>query len=188
MLRTWLCVALCATALECRAADFEVGKLMELLRSQLPQRATFHETKEIAILDRSIESTGELNFTPPDRLEKRTIRPRAETMVVQGDLLTIERAGRQQTLTLSQHPEIAGLIDSIRATLAGDYASLQKSYVMSVEGDPQKWRLALRPKQDALAKIVARIQIDGTQSRVRRVEIEQADGDRSVMVMSPAAP
>jgi hypothetical protein len=188
MLRSCVCVVLCVSAMACNAADFDVPKLMEALRTQLPQRATFHETKEIAILDRPVESTGELNFTPPDRLEKRTIRPRAERMVVQGDLLTIERAGRQQTFTLSQHPEIAALIDSIRGTLAGDYASLQKSYAMTVQGDLQDWRLALRPKDDALAKIVARIQIAGTQARVRRVEIEQADGDRSVMVVSPATP
>ncbi len=188
MLRDWLFIVLCWSAQASSAADFDVDKLMDLLRGQRPEKATFHETKHIAILERPVESSGELDFTRPDRLEKRTFGLNAERMVVDGEVLTIERGGRKQTLGLREHPQIAVLIESIRGTLAGDRTALEKTYTMTLEGDMQSWRLMFRPKDAALATLVSRIRIGGTQAQVRRVEIDEADGDRSVMLVTPATP
>jgi outer membrane lipoprotein-sorting protein len=192
--RAMACLALAAGAmaatlcLAAGAADFDVGRLMELLRSQKPGKAVFHETKHIAILERPVESTGELLFTPPDRLEKRSTGLNAERMVVDRETLSIERGGRRQTLALREHPQVAVFIESIRGTLAGDRTSLEKTYKLALEGNAQGWRLVLTPRDPQLARIVSRIAIAGTQAQVRRIEIEQADGDRSVMVVTPVSP
>jgi hypothetical protein len=135
-----------------------------------------------------VESTGELVFTPPDRLEKRSVGLNAERMVVDRESLSIERGGRKQTLSLRDHPQIAVFVESIRGTLAGDRASLERTYTLALDGDAQRWRLVLKPRDPQLARIVSRIIIGGMQAQVRRVEIEQADGDRSVMVVTPVAP
>jgi outer membrane lipoprotein-sorting protein len=194
MRRAVACLALLAgaaalaTAVPAGAADFDVGRLMDLLKSQKAGKATFHETQHIAILERPVESTGELLFTPPDRLEKRSTGLNAERMVVDRETLSIERGGRKQTLALREHPQIAVFIESIRGTLAGDRASLEKTYKLALEGDAQRWRLVLIPRDAQLARIVSRIVISGNQAQVRRIEIEQADGDRSVMVVTPVSP
>jgi outer membrane lipoprotein-sorting protein len=188
MRRVAACLALLAGAVTASAADFDVGRLMDLLKSQKPGKATFHETKHIAILERPVESTGELLFTPPDRLEKRSTGLNAERMVVDRETLTIERGGRKQTMSLREHPQVAVFVDSIRGTLAGDRTSLEKTYTLALEGDAQRWRLVLKPRDAQLARIVSRIVISGTLAQVRRIEIEQADGDRSVMVVTPVSP
>lgn len=182
----WL--ALLAGAAAANAADFDIGRLMDLLKSQRPGKATFHETKHIAILERPVESTGELLFTPPDRLEKRSSGLNAERMVVDRETLSIERGGRKQTLSLREHPQVAVFIESIRGTLAGDRTSLEKTYTLALEGDARRWRLVLTPRDAQHARIVSRVGITGTQGQVRRIEIEQADGDRSVMVVTPVTP
>lgn len=192
MRRVAACLALLAgaamMAATTQAADFDVGRLMDLLRAQKPGKAIFHETKHIAILDRPLESTGELLFTPPDRLEKRSSGLNAERMVIDRETLSIERGGRRQTLALREHPQVAVFIESIRGTLAGDRTSLEKTYALALDGDAQRWRLVLRPRDPQLARLVARIAIGGAQAQVRRIEIEQADGDRSVMVVTPVTP
>ncbi len=170
------------------AADWDVGRLMELLRSHHPGKAAFHETRTLALLDRPVETSGELTFTPPDRLEKRTIGLNAERMVVDRETLTLERAGRKIAMPLREYPQVAVLVESIRGTLAGDAAALEKTYSLALEGDPARRKLVLRPKDASLLKIVARIEISGSQALVRRVDIEQADGDRSTMVVTPVAP
>jgi hypothetical protein len=167
------------------ASAFDVAQLMDMLKAHRPAKATFHETRDIAILDRPVESSGELEFTPPDRLEKRTVGLNAERMRVDRETLSIERRGRTQTLALRDYPQVAVLVESIRGTLAGDRASLEKVYQLALEGDAREWRLVLRPRDPALANVVKRIAIAGAQAQVRRVEIEQADGDRSVMVITP---
>jgi outer membrane lipoprotein-sorting protein len=169
------------------AAPLGVQELFDSLSHAKPARAAFHEKKFVALLDKPVESTGELLFTPPSRMEKRTTAPRAETMVVDGDLVTVDRAGRKQTLRLREHPAIAVLIESIRATLAGDLAGLTKTYSAALAGDSAKWRLTLRPLDPSLGTLVERLEITGAQAQVKTIEIFQADGDRSVMTLTPLA-
>jgi len=184
-------LAAVATMLACtlaQAAGFDVAALMALLKSSHPGRATYHETKYIAVLDQPVETSGTLSFTPPDHLEKRSEGLNAETLVADRDTIVIQRGGRKQALSLAQYPEIGVFIESIRGTLAGDRAPLEKAYTLSLAGDASRWTLALVPRDEALQRIVKRIEIEGAQGQVGRVEIQQADGDRSVMTIAPAKP
>ena len=167
------------------AYAFGVQDLFQLLAHDKPRRATFQEKKTIALLDKPVESSGELVFTPPGKLEKRTTQPRPESIVVEGDLATIERGGRKQSLRLSQYPNVSVFIDSIRSTLAGDLRSLTRTYSTAVAGDASRWRLTLRPLDPSLGTLVEHIEISGGQAQVRTVEIFQADGDKSVMTLTP---
>jgi outer membrane lipoprotein-sorting protein len=167
---------------------WDIAALMQLLKSHPPGRARFDETKHVSILDRPLESSGELLFTPPDRLERRLTSPGSERMVVDRERLVIERGGRTQVLSLAEHPEIAVLVESIRGTLAGDREALERTYVLRLQGDERAWRLFLEPKDAALARLVTRVEIDGSQAQVRRVEVDQADGDSSLMQITPVSP
>lgn len=181
------CAALAVASLgavPARAA-WDVAALMGLLRAHPPGRAHFDETKRVSVLDQPLESSGELVFTPPDRLEKHVTSPGDERIVADRERLVVERAGRRQVLSLALHPEIAVLIESIRGTLAGDRASLERTYALALEGDANAWRLVLTPKEEALKQLVAKVTIEGSQARVDRVEIDQADGDRSLMQIRP---
>ena len=51
------------------AADVGVTELFAKLAKQKPSRATFVEKKYLSLLDKPVESHGELSFTPPGRLE-----------------------------------------------------------------------------------------------------------------------
>jgi hypothetical protein len=44
----------------------------------------------------------------------------------------------------------------------------------------------LRPRDASLTTLVERIEIGGADAQMRTVEIVQADGDRSVMTISPS--
>ncbi len=44
---------------------------------------SFVEQHFLALLKRPVESSGELIYDAPDRLEKRTIEPRPETLVLE---------------------------------------------------------------------------------------------------------
>jgi len=182
------CVLLACLLLPPAAQAYGVQELFQSLAGDKPRRASFQEKKTIALLDKPVESSGELVFTPPARLEKRTSKPRTESIVVEGDIATIERGGKRQTLRLSQYPGVAVLIDSIRSTLAGDLKALTKTYSAGVAGDAALWRLTLRPIDPSLGTFVEHIEIAGSKGQVRTVEIFQADGDRSVMTLTPIEP
>jgi outer membrane lipoprotein-sorting protein len=185
------CIAALALAMSATcaaAAEFSAAQLFDMLAKERPGRATFHEKKHLALLDRPVESTGELTFTPPDRMEKNTRTPKPERVTVDRDRLTLERGGKRHSLGLKENPAVAVLVESIRATLAGDMDAVVRAYSVALDGSPARWRLTLRPLDASAARIVERIDIGGERARVQTVEILQADGDRSVMTITPASP
>jgi outer membrane lipoprotein-sorting protein len=164
-------------------AAWDLQQLMESLAQNKSGRATFVETKRIAMLDRPIESSGELLYTAPDRLEKRTLKPKPESMIVQGSELVIDRGGRTFRVQLDAQPQLAAFIDSIRSTLAGDRKALERSYRLSLQGTQQNWALELVPVENKMRGVIKQIRIAGAQDQVKSVEITQADGDSSLMVI-----
>lgn len=184
-----LLVALCLTLppAASRAAAWDIDLLMRGLAQTTAGRATFAEKKFIAILDKPVESSGELLYTAPDRLEKRTTKPRPETMIVEGGTLTIERGRQKHRLQLNEHPELAAFIDSIRGTLAGDRKSLERNYRLGLDGTAERWTLELLPIHAKIQTVVKNIRIAGARDMVNSIEIQQADGDRSLMLIEKVA-
>lgn len=168
------------------AAGWSLDQLMSALAHGSPGKATFTERKYLAVVDIPIDSSGELRFIPPDRLEKRTLKPSPETMLLDGDTLTLERGSRKQVLQLQDYPGVAGMIGSIRATLAGDRKALEKVYHLKLDGTAEHWSLLLTPRDAKVAQVVSEIRIEGRRDEVRSVEIEQAGGDHSVMTIRKA--
>ena len=168
-------------------AAWDLGQLMETLAQTQSSRASFVEKKSIALLDKPVESSGELLYTAPDRLEKRTFKPKPESMVVNGDKLLIERGRQKHRLQLQAYPELAAFIDSIRGTLAGDRAALERNYRLSLEGSAERWTLQLLPFDEKMQAVIQHIRITGVRDQVRSIEINQADGDRSVMAIQNLA-
>jgi hypothetical protein len=183
--------AACLVALLYAAAAAAAGSDLQTLFARLAARPHGHvefiEQHFIAMLDRPTESAGELRYDAPDHLEKRTLTPRAETLVLQGDTLTIERGKHPRTLDLRSYPQVVPFIESIRATLAGDQAALERMFTLEFTGSLARWTLTLLPRDAQVRRSVAQVRIDGAQDALLKVEIRQADGDRSVMTLRPAS-
>lgn len=168
-----------------QAAQLSVADLMQMLGQQKSGTATFVEKKYIAMLSQPLESSGELSFTAPDRLEKRTLKPKPEAAVLEGDKLILERGdGRKMTVALSDRPEVAAFVESIRATLSGDRGALERFYTLALSGSAEQWQLSLTPIQPLMQKVISQIRIAGKQAQVRSIEFVQADGDRSEMLIT----
>lgn len=172
----------------CFAADAQLQQLMSLLGQRRHGEVSFVETDYLAILDRPVKSSGVLVYDAPDRLEKRTLKPKRESLVLQGDDLTAQRGHRTYHLQLSAYPQVAPLVDAVRDTLAGNEAALEKVFQVSLTGPLAGWKLRLVPLDPAVAKKISRIEISGARDQIRSVEIRQVDGDHSVMTLAPAAP
>lgn len=163
------------------AAGLDIDQLMQGLAQVRNGQAGFVETKYIAMLDRPVESSGELFYTAPDRLEKRTLKPKPESMILDGGTLLIERGRQRHSLQLQDYPELAAVIDSIRGTLAGDRRALERSYRLSLEGSAERWTLQLLPLDEKMQAVIKRISIAGAHHAVSSIEINRVDGDRSLM-------
>jgi outer membrane lipoprotein-sorting protein len=177
----WLTFA----ALPAVAAGWDVDTLMRSLAKHEGGRARYTETKTIALLDKPVVSSGELNYVPPARLEKRTLKPKQELMVLDGDQLRLERGKQVFSIRLSEQPEALAFVDSLRGTLAGDKAALEKNYRLRLSGTEERWTLDLLPDDQRIAAFVVRITFGGTRNRIEWIKYLQADGDSAVMTIEP---
>ncbi len=169
------------------ADDWQLPDLMRLLAQNKADKATFIEKKYIGIIDRPVESSGELTFTAPDKLEKHTLKPKPELLLLEGDSLTIDQPGkRRYTFRLQEHPEISAFTESIRGTLAGDRSTLEKYYKLQMKGSVDEWQLVLIPTQASMIKVISSIRISGSNADVKSIVFSQSDGDRSEMFITKA--
>ena len=178
------CCFLFALALPASAA-FDVGQLMNDLATYKGGKAKFVEKKYISLLDKPVISTGEMTYIAPDRLEKRTLTPKVETMMLDKNILSIEREKQKLSINLANQPGALAFVDSIRGTLSGNRVALEKSYALHLSGTSDKWVLTLLPSDQKIAAIVLRITVSGQKNLVRNIEYLQADGDRSVLIIDP---
>ncbi len=88
-------------------------------------------------------------------------------------------------LPLDSMPELAAMVTALRGTLTGDGSALHRYFKTTVEGSAARWTLTLVPLDFQLLGTVRLVRIDGMRSDVRQVELQLADGDRSVTTIEP---
>lgn len=177
----FVAAALMLAAMSGHAAGWDVDQLMRGLAKIRSDHAIFTETKYIAMLDKPVESSGELFYSAPGHMEIRTLKPSPETMILDRDTLVIERDRRKRMLQLQDYPELAAFINGIRGTLSGDRKALERHFRLVLEGSMERWTLQLLPVDEKTGAIITQIRVSGVRDAVRSIEIIRADGDRSLM-------
>jgi hypothetical protein len=92
------------------------------------------------------------------------------------------------SVSLASYPQLAPLVEGIRATLAGDRATLERLFVVAFTPAAGQWSLALQPRDAQLVRLVRELRIGGRGSEVLSIETLRGDGDRSVMDITPLDP
>ena len=162
-----------------------LDQLLQLLAAHRGGHVTFTEVQQLAVLDRPLHSAGELLYQAPDRLEKRTLEPRREDLLLDHGVLTARRGGRSRTLALRDYPQAVPYVESLRATLAGDRAALERYFALQFSGSLAHWTLELTPVAAQIAGTVREVRIAGERDAIRTVEIRQTDGDASILTIGP---
>ncbi|MBA4261654.1 MAG: acyltransferase [Comamonadaceae bacterium] len=184
MFRSCLGVLLLVFSAGAQAA-YSIDQLMFDLAQHKGGKARFVEKRHIALLDKPVQASGEMTYTPPDRLEKRTLLPKPETVLLDRNTLSLERDTRKQSINLTSRPEAQAFVESIRSILSGNRKALDAHYALQVQGDRSQWTLLLVPSEPGIAALLQRITVTGSASQVRHIEYLLADGDRSEIAIEP---
>jgi len=186
--RRQACIAVLALAAGAPAlAAFGFDELMATLAQRKSGEARFAEERFVSGLDKTLNYTGTMRFSAPDRLERQTLTPRRESFIVEGNQLTLQRGERVRRLALDSVPELAAMVAAMRGTLGGDGSELRRYFKATVDGAAARWTLTLVPLDFRLLGVVRLLRIDGMHADVRVVELQLADGDRSVTTIEPVA-
>lgn len=168
-------------------ARFGLPEVMAAMAKVPASRAEFVETKTIALLAKPLTLTGTLRYERPGTLERHVRTPVEERMLVEGDRLTLENVaqGTKRSFALQSNPVMWAFVESVRGTLAGNRAALERFYWVRVEGERSGWVVNLDPRDAQMAELVQQIRVFGSADRIDRIEVYEANGDRSVTRIKP---
>jgi hypothetical protein len=168
------------------STGWNAEQLIESLAKNRQAEVRFEETAFSNLLTQPLKTQGILRFTPPARLEKHVIAPYDERYLVEGDKVLFERKtkGINRTLSLQDYPALQAFVEAFRSTLANDIVTLRRFYSVTLQGEPRRWVLILRPLDKAVQALVESIRFSGEREQVSSIEILAPDGDRSVMVIT----
>jgi hypothetical protein len=170
------------------ATPVTLDQIMAAVRTVRHVDARYVEHRTLHVLRAPIETRGSLRFDAPAHLEKAADQAAdgtAETLTIDGDRLTIDRgtAAAPVVLSVREHPEIGVLVESIRATLSGDAATLQRIFDVTPSGTLSHWQLVLQPRDPTQHAALQWMRVSGYAERITAIETADHDGDRSEMAI-----
>lgn len=172
------------------SAAWDLPQLMQSLAQVQSSRGKFTERKYLSVLIAPLDSSGTILFQAPGHLEKHTLKPKAETLVLDQGVLTIDSKARniKRTLVLQEYPAVWAFVESIRSTLAGDLPTLQRFYKIKLKGNAARWSMLLIPLEQRTRQVMSEIVISGRGAHVTSIETAEPNGDHSIMTVVEQAP
>jgi len=152
--------------------------------------ARFTQTRTVGLLAADVTSRGTMTIVTPDRLRWELAAPDAIIYWIGPEGI----AYRTEKGVVKAGKEAAGRFGAVLGDLlvfmAGDFAALAPRYVITAPARDKDGTLHLvaEPRTDDVKKLVKVVRIDTTPDlwAVRRVEIEEAGGDKSVIEFGPS--
>lgn len=164
-------------------APAQATTLESLLRefAALPGlEARFREEKRIALLALPVRSEGRIWFAHPDRLMRRVETPDPSAALIADGQLRMRSGERTEELRIDTHPVLRGFVESFRAVLAGDQATLERFYTARLTpGEGGAWTLRLLPRDEALRGFVREIHMRGHGVVMEEMRMVEVSGDET---------
>ena len=145
-------------------------------------RGEFVQEKHVAGFQRPLRSSGRFLLVRGRGLAWDTREPFAsEAVLAQGQLSSRTPDGRR-TLLLdgASSPGAAAATALLLALLGGDLQVLEADFVLQESVDDERWSLSLTPRPGPMQSAFRRLRLAGDR-HVRDVEIEEANGDRTMI-------
>jgi hypothetical protein len=187
--RTFLLLCLLAPASFAHAQTvWGLQQLMQSLAQNRAATANFTERETSPVLSAPLISTGTLTYVAPDYVRKVTISPVPEVFILDHGqiMLSGSTTGGPHVFSLNQDPRIGGLVEGIRATLAGDLPGLEQYYAVTLSGNAADWQLHLLPNNPGLQRFLRAITISGAGASINTIDTVSTDGSDSRMSISAA--
>jgi hypothetical protein len=173
-----------------QAREVTVESLGKLLVKERHVDARFRETRYSALLTEPLKISGTLGFTPPARIEKHVTAPGDELFIADAGKIFIVNKTQDYTKTLAidDYPALGAFVEAFRAMLGGQIENLQRYFDLVLSGRTEAWRLRARPRDPAMTQWVQWLEFSGHAGTITRIDIREANGDRSEMLIDEIRP
>lgn len=140
-------------------------------------RAEFVQTKQMAALKRPLVTRGRLTFSRTHGVLWQIEQPyRMSYVLGETRIVEIGSDGVRRIRETRDVPGLAQVGRVFRAVLGANSDALREYFDATVQGDPAKWSIELKPRQSQLAQYLSGMQLSGGRF-VEEIRISEAAGD-----------
>lgn len=165
-------------------ASPQVQKIQSMLAKPEVLCGQFEQKKMLSGLKSPLTSSGRFCVLADKGVLWRTLKPfpstvkltRNEITQMQGDRVTMRLDSRQE-------PAVRMINSVLFSLISGDLTQLDNVFQVDARVHGNKWNVALKAREPAVAKAIGQISLDGG-SYVRNIVINEASGDRTSIVFS----
>jgi hypothetical protein len=185
-LRSTLLWLLLPSCLAWGAPPGDLRELMVQLGEVRSVSARYTESIQVSLLEHSIESTGTIRYVAPATIVKSADGEPLREIRIEGSRIRISESGETREIDVGEHRAIEAMVAALRSVFAGDLEQLERHFrvrferLRSNEGGGG-WRLTLDPQDTKVLWLLSRIEIQGSGREIRRIEIQETNGDSRTM-------
>lgn len=159
---------------------FNTLELAQTLQKPKNVQGAFTQQRYLKSLTKPMTTTGQFVLLPKRGLLWHMQKPFDNRLRVRADGIMqwngTTWVNAQQSKASGQNQQIKLFLD----LLGGNTQGLEKQFDLQLTGTAQKWTLRLHPKTALMKQIFHYIEITGDEV-VRRIELNEKQGDRTVM-------
>ncbi len=174
-----LLAALTALCLAAAAHAFDSRELTVQLQAPKTVQGRFTQQKYLRTLTKPVTTSGRFALRPGHGLFWHLQKPFELRLRVRRDGISRQDASGAWKSNGSQSTQ-AAQVKLFMAVLGGDTAELQRHFTLKLSGSAGNWQLLLLPKTVVMKQVFENITISGDKL-VRRIELKEKQGDRTVM-------
>ena len=174
-----LLAALTALCLAAAAHAFDSRELTVQLQAPKTVQGRFTQQKYLRTLTKPVTTSGRFALRPGHGLFWHLQKPFELRLRVRRDGISRQDASGSWKSNGSQSTQ-AAQVKLFMAVLGGDTAELQRHFTLKLSGSAGNWQLLLLPKTVVMKQVFENITISGDKL-VRRIELKEKQGDRTVM-------
>ena len=147
-------------------------------------RGRFEQTTQVAGFSRPLRSNGDFLVARDHGVLWHTREPFAGELRLTREAIVATQDGQTAfRLSADEEPTVRIIIGLMFSLLNGEVDRLAEHFTVDGQAGDAGWELALKPRQPGLAKLLSGVDLQGDR-HVRRIVLEEANGDRTEIVFS----
>ncbi|WP_437882012.1 outer membrane lipoprotein carrier protein LolA [Pseudomonas sp. LRF_L74] len=166
------------------AQAFDIDQLSQQLGKPEVVRGSFIQEKHLRAMPQPLTSRGHFVLAREHGLLWLLEKPLQQDYRIDGK--GIARRSEQGWQFVAQQSATAQQNRLFLAVLKGDSSGLREDFELSLSGSADNWQLDLTPRGVLLKQVFSTIHISGG-SLVQRIELNEVQGDRSVLTLQNAS-
>ncbi|WP_066080144.1 LolA family protein [Bergeriella denitrificans] len=159
---------------------FSTADLAKILQKPANVQGQFTQERHLKSLQKPMTASGRFVLIPKRGLLWQMQKPFETTLRVRSDGI-MQWNGKSWTPNHAKASGQSRQISLFLDLLGGNTQGLEKQFDTVLNGNAGKWTLRLTPKTVLMKQIFTRIDISGD-SVVRRIELNEKQGDKTVML------